>query len=100
MREVPVSTKKWLVVVAVTVLATSVLFGYLPVANLIPLAFLLICPIAMWFMMKGMGGMGGMGVGHGDAASQAAPPRDNDPPATSQPTQAPVDPSIDSQYRR
>lgn len=91
------STKKWLVVVAGAVLATSVLFGYLPVANLIPLAFLLICPMAMWFMMKGMGGMG---VGHADAASKAAPPRDNDPPATSQPTQAPVDPSIDSQYRR
>lgn len=47
------------VLVAILVLTTQTFH----VLALFPFAFILICPLMMWFMMRGMGGMGGGGNG-------------------------------------
>ncbi len=51
-------------VAAAAVAALLVAFGA-PLGALVPFAFVLICPLMMVFMMRGMGGMGGMGAMHG-----------------------------------
>lgn len=93
------STTKWLGVVAVAVVAGAVAFGSLPLASLVPFVFLLICPLAMFFMMKGMGGMG---AAHGDHSPGKPQSRlsDRDTPARSPQEPGPgLDASVDSQYR-
>ena len=94
------STKKWLMVVAAAAAGTALLSGSLPIAALLPYAFLLVCPIAMWFMMKGMGGMD-----HAQAADKAAAPVGTHAAAPrpvngeDHHAELPVDPSTDAQYR-
>lgn len=92
------STKKWLLVVAAAAGATALLSGNLPIAGLLPLAFLLICPIAMLFMMKSMGGMG---AGHDHGAGGTVPPVDaGAAPQEAHHVEPSVDPTTDAQYRR
>lgn len=100
------SNKKWLVVLAVAVIGTAVVTGNLPLAGLLPFLFLLVCPVAMLFMMKGMGGLGG--AAHGHHAHGIARPTDVERdratpagPAPRMPEPDPkVDPSVDSEYRQ
>ena len=98
------STKKWLLVVAAAVGATALLLGNLPIAGLLPFAFLLVCPIAMLFMMKSMGGMGADHDhdAHGTAASGAPGRAASDRPADQghQHREMSVAPTTDAQYRR
>lgn len=94
------STKKWLLVVAAAVGATALLSGNLPIAGLLPLAFLLVCPIAMLFMMKSMGGMG---ADHDHGAGGTVTPVDSGRAAAAREghhSEPSVDLTTDAQYRR
>lgn len=97
------STKKWLLIAAAAAAATALLPGNLSIAGLFPFMFVLACPIAMWFMMKGIGGMGadhdrstdGASVPVGTVRAAAPPPARED--SYGEPS---VDPITDAQYRR
>ena len=68
-------------VLAAAAIAAVLVIAGVPLATLVPFALLLVCPLMMVFMMRGMGGMHRGGdddhSGHGcehDTAAKAEPP--------------------------
>ena len=57
--------------VAIAIMAAGALWAGLPGGSLVLLGFLVVCPLMMFFMMRGAGGMHGGGMGDGGAEKQS-----------------------------
>jgi hypothetical protein len=66
---------------AAALAAVLVAFG-VPLASLLPFVFLLVCPLMMLVMMRGMSGMHGGGEDHTGHGCEHDPTRGAEPPTT------------------
>ncbi len=59
--------------VAAAIVVVGALWAGLPVGSLATFGLILVCPLMMFFMMRGMGGMQGDGKRAGDAEKSSDP---------------------------